>query len=263
MANLKISQLTTYTGTVADQRWFVMNNQGETATFKFSGYTSPLKNAYSQYSFQNVYDETQKVNGDYQCIVGGFNNEIQNTDPRECIIGGYDNLITTKSQGYGSVIVGGAQNIIGGPSVGTANFSAGIYTSQACENNGYWTGMLGAIRAKIYNTNTDFSNIIGGDGNIINNGGKWSNIFGGFQNTLSSTQSAIIGGNNNTSTGSNQIMLGTVSRTASMNNGTFVENLVVFNYASLNFADDTAAAAGGVVLGQVYHNAGALRIRIV
>jgi hypothetical protein len=43
---------------------------------------------------------------------------------------------------------------------------------------------------------------------------------------------------------------------------TFVENLVVFNYAALDFADDTAAAAGGVVLGQVYHNLGALRIRI-
>jgi hypothetical protein len=39
--------------------------------------------------------------------------------------------------------------------------------------------------------------------------------------------------------------------------------LVVFNYSNLNYADDTAAAAGGVVLGQVYHNAGALRIRIV
>jgi hypothetical protein len=42
-----------------------------------------------------------------------------------------------------------------------------------------------------------------------------------------------------------------------------VENLVVFNYAALDFANDTAAAAGGVVLGQVYHHNGDLRIRIV
>ena len=58
-------------------------------------------------------------------------------------------------------------------------------------------------------------------------------------------------------------MLGTNGRTAPISDATMVENLVVFNYASLNYADDTAAAAGGVVLGQVYHNAGALRIRIV
>jgi hypothetical protein len=42
-----------------------------------------------------------------------------------------------------------------------------------------------------------------------------------------------------------------------------VENLVVFNYAGLNFADDTAAAAGGVVLGQIYHTGGLMKIRIV
>jgi hypothetical protein len=58
-------------------------------------------------------------------------------------------------------------------------------------------------------------------------------------------------------------MLGTNTRTATTSGATFVENLVVFNYAALDFANDAAAAAGGVVLGQVYHNAGALRIRIV
>jgi len=57
-------------------------------------------------------------------------------------------------------------------------------------------------------------------------------------------------------------MLATSGRTATVSDATFVENLVVFNYAGLNFADDTAAAAGGVVLGQIYHNNGAMRIRI-
>jgi hypothetical protein len=44
MANTKISQLPLYSGTAADLRWFVMNNSGETETFKFSGYTSGLIN---------------------------------------------------------------------------------------------------------------------------------------------------------------------------------------------------------------------------
>lgn len=38
---------------------------------------------------------------------------------------------------------------------------------------------------------------------------------------------------------------------------------VLYKYASLNFTNDTTAAAGGVPLGGVYHNAGALRVRIV
>jgi len=57
-------------------------------------------------------------------------------------------------------------------------------------------------------------------------------------------------------------MLSCSGRTATRDTATFVENLVVFNYANLDFANDGAAASGGVVLGQVYHNNGALRIRI-
>jgi hypothetical protein len=70
-------------------------------------------------------------------------------------------------------------------------------------------------------------------------------------------------GNSITGTTSGATMLSCNSRAATRNDATFVENLVIFNYSNLNYADDTAAAAGGVVLGQVYHNAGALRIRVV
>ena len=56
-------------------------------------------------------------------------------------------------------------------------------------------------------------------------------------------------------------MLGCNSRTAPTSNATMVENLVLFNYAALDYANDASAAAGGVVLGQIYHNNGALRIR--
>jgi hypothetical protein len=40
-------------------------------------------------------------------------------------------------------------------------------------------------------------------------------------------------------------------------------NVRITNYASLNFSGDTAAAAGGVQLGQLYHDNGAVRVRIV
>jgi len=38
--------------------------------------------------------------------------------------------------------------------------------------------------------------------------------------------------------------------------------LIISGYSVLNFPDDPSAATGGVPLGGVYHNAGALRIRI-
>ena len=111
-------------------------------------------------------------------------------------------------------------------------------------------------------------------------GGTLSKIFGEESNDSATSGATIINSYSSTiydsllsahfeTTGSTisgrtqAVMIGTTNRTADTNNCTFVENLKLFNYASLNFADDTAAAAGGVVLGQVYHNAGALRIRIV
>ena len=50
--------------------------------------------------------------------------------------------------------------------------------------------------------------------------------------------------------------------TAATVNYTTTKNLQLTNYVALNYADDTAAAAGGVPLGGLYHNAGAARIRI-
>ena len=89
-----------------------------------------------------------------------------------------------------------------------------------------------------------------GKSNTIDSTGDYNTIINGVGNTISGATSGAT-------------MLGCVNRTATRSNATFVENLVIPGYSSLNYADDTAAAAGGVVLGQVYHNAGALRIRIV
>ena len=80
-------------------------------------------------------------------------------------------------------------------------------------------------------------------------------------NSIDTTFINTISGNSN---GYDRIvMLGTSGRTATTDTATFVENLVIFNYANLDYANDGAAAAGGVVLGQVYHHNGALKIRIV
>ena len=41
-----------------------------------------------------------------------------------------------------------------------------------------------------------------------------------------------------------------------------IKKLQMLDYATINFADDTAAATGGIPLGGVYHTSGALKIRI-
>ena len=50
--------------------------------------------------------------------------------------------------------------------------------------------------------------------------------------------------------------------TASTANTVTIKKLQMLDYATLDFADDTAAAAGGIPLGGVYHTSGALKIRI-
>ena len=50
--------------------------------------------------------------------------------------------------------------------------------------------------------------------------------------------------------------------TASTPDTLTVKLLQIANYTTMNFADDAAAATGGIPLGGVYHTSGALKIRI-
>jgi hypothetical protein len=515
MANVKISALPSYTGTAADLRWFVMNNSGETETFKFSGYTSPFKSVGTNNRIINAWDLPSSVTGDYSMILGGSGNTITagnknailygenatnagsagcviasqgggitdgfgngifggiNTcggnycatiggisniiggtfNDRDVIAGGQNNIIYAASNSF---IGGGSENDVYGATIGVvagynntistgnlvfvaatqdntitqpgytyaligggyntvnnANNSAGnaMYSSYFCsdttindnsvlgnsnnwfagsrnctqsgygkhnwiansynstitnnpstdanqewfnsiissrsstiltsvnstivggedntlnttgfgfigggkgntlsggtnyssiigglsnENYGNYSGIFNGTLNKINNPTTEYSTIVGAYSSQTE--GDNSHIFGGIQNQIFNEQSVILGGRENIiAAGSSQaeiigsrnciitgtttdctiinsissvipngidraVMLGTSGRTATVDSATFVENLVVFNYAALDFANDTAAAAGGVVLGQVYHNNGALRIRIV
>lgn len=73
---------------------------------------------------------------------------------------------------------------------------------------------------------------------------------------------AVAIGEDSRSAGPGTVALGRNVTAAAWDDSTTVNQFVINNYANLNYADDTAAATGGVPLGGVYHNAGALRIRI-
>jgi|688.fasta_scaffold10679_10 hypothetical protein len=296
MADILISALPTWTGTAADLRWFVMNNSGNTETFKFSGYTSPFR--YVSDTLKNVVSlgtgtNTITSSGGNNLIGGGITNTISSTQLNGVIIGG--NINSLINGGDSNAIIGGFSTTINGSSyclnqnqgstiTSSANFAM-IGGHQNSASGCFEGGMFGTYASSIVN-GTDSTilggrsnsinaggaccggnQIIGGDTNAINNTpGSKSTIIGGNANTIRNTsdRSSIIGGQSNTISGhTSAIMLGCSGRTSTTSVATFVENLVVFKYASLDYADDTAAAAGGVVLGQVYHTSGTLKIRIV
>lgn len=397
MANVKISQLPSWTGSSADLRWFVMNNSGETETFKFSGYTSPFKVGNTINSIVSVNLGSDKVAGPND-MLQGLSNQIQTTGGQSTILGGESNTITSAASGY-NTIIGSLSSIV------NSNFGASIYSSRNSTVGGYFSIIMGANEAsntggrtsaiiggenitlsgqytvslggRVNTINGERTAVIAGENNLTNNifaggifvgtgnkiyggndqgffiGGSISNviasnggqgifaiggqanriqnfrstvdagrsvyggilggqsnyigssranadnstsgqnafplILGGFFNTIlgaangagnpnfyssiinsnnciissGSTGATIINSVNSSVSGrTNVVMLGTSGRTATADSTTFVENLVIFNYSNLNFVDDAAAAAGGVVLGEVYHNNGALRIRI-
>ena len=77
----------------------------------------------------------------------------------------------------------------------------------------------------------------------------------------STTDQCIALGYNSSVTASGGVALGAGVTAATVNTAT-VNLLQIAGYATMNFADDTAAATGGIPLGGVYHTSGALKIRI-
>ena len=87
---------------------------------------------------------------------------------------------------------------------------------------------------------------------------------GGQLNSITdATNGVIVGSSGSTLSGhTNSVILGGSGLTSNIDNEVQVPNLTIANYASLNFANDAAAATGGVPLGGVYHTSGALKVRI-
>jgi len=181
MANVKISALPSYTGSAADLRWFVMNNSGETETFKFSGYTSPYKRVGTNNS-NNIYDTTD-MGGTFSSIVGGEINQIQG-GTHNFIGGGYNNILNSNTRNN-YAIVGGADN--------TANSETGygLMTGQYNINQGRW-GFVAGRSNTIGANNAQFC--LGWGNTMTGDNSDTLGIFGSYNNTLdvSSTQAATI-----------------------------------------------------------------------
>ena len=210
MANLKISQLNSYTGGSGDLRWFIMNNSGETATFKFSGYTSPLRTANGTNSAVSINLPTSYApgisalvwgthnaasSGDYSVVMGGQNNR---TDSNYGFVGGGQ----TNLAGFRSVVLGGNNNTANGN-------AAAVIGSESCGvNNGSYAIAIGSLSSNYFGGN-DVANAIysGYENRFSINGVHASVMLGGYQNRwhhfdlnnfdTRRAYGAMIGGRNN------------------------------------------------------------------
>jgi hypothetical protein len=206
---------------------------------------------------------------DQAAIVGGENLTFGRESSNSILLGGLSNSI---GYGYRSAIVGGESNsfsqndifIGGGFSNSVLNSYSGIiagYDNYLRSNRSFIGGGTSHNIQAYGNVN---NGIIGGnshDVDVVNN----TFIGGGDTHILrTADRSAIIGGQNHTLSGhTNSVIIGGSGFTSNHNDEVIVPALTIANYASLDFASDALAAAGGVPLGGVYHNAGALRVRIV
>ena len=241
------------------------------------------------------------MTGDKSVVIGGFNASntgsqgfiIGGTGNSSAatyngVLGGSDNNASSSRSG----VVFGSNNTTGEDAYTFASFSfsntsannpskptisiGGKNNKSSLNNNGYCT-FLNGLGNKIYATGgSGHHNIYGGTSNWISASGTYASPVGtsftGDTNTiLNSKNSNIQNGVLNTIIGSDACVTSATTRTtiiglsgytATADDMVYVPALNVVNYASLNFADDTAAAAGGVELGGLYHNAGAVRIRI-
>jgi len=248
MANTKISQLPSYTGTAADLRWFVMNNSGETITYKFSGYTSPYRigdgtdsvvpynsppsYAPGQNTWVSVFGNNSPMTPGIGTFVWGRDQKVTNSttsvlmgDGNTSIGNGYSAMIggtgNSSDGGVGIAIIGGAQN--------------------STTSSPQWSGIF-AGQANQINTGQQWNGILSGNDNQIN-GGERSSIVGGSTNRLNASFSFIGGNQSGTITGGfGHGLLGGVGNTIDNSNGTSNLNTIVGGYYNKASGNNQTAA---------------------
>ena len=202
-------------------------------------------------------------------VVFGYNNTlVNNTDDR--VVVGYDNSISASGQ----IAIGRSNTTEKGIVIGDDNSTGGN------NNGGICLGILGSgngfrhLNIGEFANSQSFGVAVGRTadtgsygiaiGHNANNDGQYSVVINDNDNTSTGLYNAILGGKDNQITGttSGTTIVSLNNFTATKDDMVYLPALTLVDYASYNFASDSAAATGGVELGGIYHNAGALRVRI-
>ena len=235
---------------------------GRTATASATTYVEKFK-AFGK--VVEITDGTNTISNELGVLIVGKNN-TSSQDKYNLIVGESNNVNGAGAPGSTGNFVLGTGNILG--TYAYANLVIGGYNIISQPYN-FKLGNNSSINGS---SNISFGEQVNIDGNGCAGVGAYNTISTnysysfGYNNDITGTgeYNGIWGGKDNVINNKSYVaMVGCSGRTATTSGATFVENLVVFNYAGLNFADDTAAAAGGVVLGQIYHTGGIMKIRVV
>lgn len=216
MANTKISQLPTWSGTAADLRWFVMNNSGNTETFKFSGYTSQLIPGPGITAYRTLNSGTPNVTGDNDIVMGS-------------------NARTTN---IGGIAIG--KNAIAG---GVVRHAVAIGQDTSATGTGIIVGFNGnangdaACAFGINNTATAETSIAIGYGN---NATATNAVCIGRDSRAGGTNSISIGTNIPSRTGTSNVVIGNAADT----NSTNPSDCVVIG------SNSSASAVSGITIGK-------------
>lgn len=299
MANKTIAQLPLQTG-VTDLDLFAIVDSGETTTSSIT--RSEFMSGATDTTFQNITLTSDSVIYSPPPpgrVWGGF--IVVDTSAPGTIAKG-NNTVSIANNGINMGSVGNNTTIIGtaGYNMNSSVAGRAVVANAYGTNTGNRSTVIGGTNGSITNgysfLGSSYVNGITGNNSIMISGAYGHDISGNYSNSLSTNQgSKTIAGSYNTSisnnggeltttgancgmhnskdsyiTGSTQFstMISCSGRTATSDFTTYVETLEAFDgivmtdYANLNFTGDTAAAAGGVPLGGLYHDAGAMRIRI-
>jgi hypothetical protein len=191
----------------------------------------------------------QNNKNDRGVILGRNNNANSSNNSVSIVAGVSNNLNTSGAHIFGVACAAAAQSTTIGLSCTSGNNGLNVGMFNTSSNGTYPTGMNSNYGASNTISAGNSQNIFGNNHTISSTGNE-NSIFGGKSNTISGsvTRATLVGLNGYTG--------------AATDDSVYVPALILVNYSSYNFADDSAAATGGVPLGGLYHTSGALKVRI-
>ena len=173
---------------------------------------------------------------------------------------------TNKAVSLGiEVTSGGTESVIIGSNISTTAYRAiSIGQGNQVGQNSTTIGQYSRTGSSSIAMGDNANNLYGAKNNAVSLGAganAETNSTAVGQNTKALGQNSVAIGKDSQSNAYGAIALGDGVIAATPDTLT-VKLLQIANYTTMNFADDAAAATGGIPLGGVYHTSGALKIRI-
>lgn len=202
------------------------------------------------------------------CAIFGLSNTITgvNTGTERCLVAGFSNTLSNVRSG---IVLGGSNSFTSAGGSGIILGNSNNISGTKSNDTGYILGNNVIITT---DSSLDLQNAFGIGTNLnLENGqmvlGYRNNPVGtayppvNYNQGLGETKFVVsVGTTTNTNSNALIITEGGVNRgTGSVAQ---VPRIVMPTVVGFNFADDTAAATGGIPVGGLYHNAGELRIRL-